>query len=291
MRVNQLQFDTAYATCNGRYVKVVDVGDGLTKPVLRRAWSYDPVLNRTTINNTYPPHDGTLDDLRPWCFTDEDTRPTHYTRWSLKEPVLEYVPKGQVTEATDPWGKCITRNAPSNTRDDNLVFRDGVWWYRAPDRYGYSTGILVDYYTVDEDGEVITKIPPKRGLMAAKDIPGTWLEYMSLHAEDVRVRGEQERRTRDADRIVAAARRKIVAVTKMPSVDTGGGAFGNKVQPNATVSMQYSLNGGYNHGEPETYHLEIKLTGKRALDYARNTLRLPGLKHATVTEQGNIKIP
>jgi hypothetical protein len=263
VRLKDLDFTTWYATCDGQRAKIVKFDDDTDHPVMRRRYSCYPVYTEQGKE-----------------FTDPSAEPTTWTsnpgygiaRRDARSDV--YLPThGRVVE-TDPWGKCKTSRAQSN-HDRAMRFMDGKWHTLATTN---NRGIVVDVYRVTPDGEVIPKAAPLRMVYAQKDIPGTWLEYMTLHGEDVKERAERDAKQHEANAMQKAAQKRLDEIQrKHPSGRTAAGS-------DIRVT-------NHSFSEPGTFALTITLKGEDALKYARNTLRLPGLAHATVTPKGNLRIP
>lgn len=116
-------------------------------------------------NTLYATCDGamvmTTDDLKAdWYMRDGAVKDGKRT--------LEWERGSQVHDGTDPWGGCKTGGSRPSAR---------AGWN--------GPGLKVIQYAFDRDGEMI---PDQHALtiVKPKDLPGTWLQYMSLHADTVR---------------------------------------------------------------------------------------------------------
>lgn len=241
MKLADFDFDTDYATCDGNRVKIAVI-DGDTKPRLRSTWREHVITDQ----NTGAP------------FTDEANRPKSYV---VGLGTVKYLANAPVASngGNDPWGACKTGSANSATQ---LVFVDGRWVTYKLGAKG--SGLVVDVYDVDHNGDVaVTKSNPT-GLLGqmnyrVRDIPGTWLEYMSLHAADLKIRSIRaavEREMRELQSEMAS---------KMPS--------------GATVSVRPT----YNDQQRDKIVLSVALTGADALRYLKGK-RVRGLAAAEVVE-------
>jgi hypothetical protein len=239
VKLADFDFDTHYATCDGKRITITRLDDD-TEPRNRTAWYESPCLDQ----NTGQP------------FTNPKVQPTHYRSGPVVTKFFTKAPVAIGQDANDPWGACHGSNRRSRSIH-TPVYADGRWvCYQLVDK---KPGLVVTVWDIDSDGELV----PDRGgkahrshgqmLYTARDIPGTWLEYMTLHAEDVK------------SKAVSRAISRIV--------DEYGFEFRNKGIP-AKVHQPY----GKDHAT-----ITVTLEGDEALKYLRGR-RAKGLKNAVVVD-------
>lgn len=188
MRLNKIQPKTEYATCEG----VLVVTGAKVVPVF--VTNLYPVIDQTTSNRK---HLGAkefgsikaLSEARSWTVE----RNTTVRTMPMDEARVAF---GIVEGASDPWASCRTDMSRFKRGSYSFVLLDGKWFGHTerirPGTKTLPTYIEVKAYKVDADGKKVGT--GERHHVIPRDIGGTWLEYMSLHAADVRFAAEKIKR-------------------------------------------------------------------------------------------------
>lgn len=140
-----------------------------------------------------------LDDLRKAM--DADPKALFATcDWAMVRPVLPVSDKWygasqnpqtgkidwQILQETDPWAKCGPAQRP------------------------VQKGVLVEVFAFDSEGK--QQESQGKMLVRARDIGGTWGEFLTLHAEEVKIRGDKRAATIASKEWQDAAQKRLTAI-------------------------------------------------------------------------------
>lgn len=124
---------------------------------------------------------------------------------------------------SDPWGRCTVATPGS------------------PRKREERRGVKMTQWSIDRDGNPVDEL--LSDLVNLRDVPGTWKEYLTLHAEDVKKKFDQEA-------IEAARREWIAAASEL--------AAAHQIQVSAGLVWS-------RHRKPAVYEPEIQVKGDAAL--------------------------
>lgn len=247
MKINEFDFDTDYATCDGRRVRLVRF-DGEDKARVRACWLKAPIVNAGEKFT-----DPAVEPVWNGLIVADKTRITrHYLPANAN-------PLAQATTVGDPWGPCKTNRRPNQggLTHMNTVWDDemGCWVVWQKDT-NVAQGPLFEILPIDEDGDVIEDMRRQKGdyeraTIATRDIPGTWGEYMTLHAEDVRLQA--------LENYIHAERKRINTRIQARTSELPSGA---SVAYRALWSTERTTFGADNE-------IQVNLSGEAALEYLK----------------------